>query len=98
MSAEAEPTSEVSDSDQRVDLRLTETSGSYELVLGSVIFGLIGLWIDRRVGTTPIFLLAFTIAGFAGATISIYYRYKHRIAQLETETAALKSAAGMDRR
>ena len=92
MGADSESTSGVSGTGGRVDFRMTETSGSYELVLGSVIFGLIGLFIDRRIGTTPLFLLLFTVAGMAGASISIYYRYKHRIAQIQAETAALKQA------
>ncbi len=92
MDSEPEATSEAPGSSQRVDFHMVESSGSYELVLGSVIFGLIGLFIDRRIGTTPLFMLVFTIAGMAGAAISIYYRYTHRIAQLQAETKALKSA------
>lgn len=91
MGADSETTSEASGIPKRVDFHVTQSSGSYELVLGSVIFGLIGLLIDRRIGTTPLFLLVFTIAGMAGASISIYYRYKHNIAQIQAETAALKS-------
>ncbi len=96
MGAETEATSESLDAPRRFDLHPTESSGSYELVLGAVIFGLFGLLIDRWLGTTPLFILTFTIAGFAGAAISIYYRYKHRIAQLQEESAALRSAAERD--
>jgi len=98
MGADSESTAETHASGQRVDFHLTESSGSYELVLGSVIFGLIGLLIDRRIGTTPVFMLVLTIAGMAGASISIYYRYKHRIAQLQSETAAIKAAQTGGRR
>ena len=98
MGADSELTSETPASGKRVDFHITESSGSYELVLGSVIFGLIGLLIDRRIGTTPLFMLVFTIAGMAGASISIYYRYKHRIAQLQAETAALKATQTGSRR
>lgn len=98
MGADSETTSETPASGKKVDFHLTESSGSYELVLGSVIFGLIGLLIDRRIGTTPVFLLSFTIAGMAGASISIYYRYKYRIAQIQAETAALKSSTSRVRR
>lgn len=96
MGAEREATSESLAAPRRFDLHPTESSGSYELVLGAVIFGLFGLLIDRWLGTTPLFILAFTVAGFAGAAISIYYRYKHRIAQLGAEAAALRSAATRD--
>ncbi len=92
MGAETEATSESFDA-PRYDLHLSESSGSYELVLSAVIFGLIGLAVDRWLGTTPLFILVFTVAGLAGASISIYYRYKHRIAQLQEQSAALRSAA-----
>jgi F0F1-type ATP synthase assembly protein I len=97
MGAESEATSDVRAASPRADLQLTQSSGSYELVLGAVVFGLIGLLIDRRIGTTPVFLLIFTIAGLAGASISLYYRYKYRIAQIQAETAALKSAGTVNR-
>ena len=97
MGAESEATSDRRTGPQRADLQLNQTSGAYELVLGAVVFGLIGLLIDRRVGTTPVFLLVFSIAGLAGASISLYYRYKYRIAQLQAETEALRNAATGDR-
>lgn len=92
MGADSEATSDLRATPQRLDLKLAESSGSYELVLGAVVFGLIGLMIDRQLGTTPVFVLLLTLAGLAGASISIYYRYKHRIAELQAETEALKLA------
>ena len=64
-----------------------------ELVLSAVLFGVLGLWIDSKLGTTPIFLLVFTLLGFAGAAISVYYRYRHDIAQLEAERDATRAEA-----
>jgi len=92
MGADSEATSDLPATPKRLDLKLTESSGSYELVLGAVVFGLIGLLIDRELGTTPLFLLLLTVAGLAGASISIYYRYKHRIEQIRSETDALRAA------
>jgi len=92
MGADSEATSDLRGTAGQFDAQFTQASGSYELVLGAVLFGLIGLLIDRRFGTTPVFLLLLTIAGLAGASISIYYRYKHRIAQLQAETEAMKAA------
>lgn len=92
MAVGAESTSESGPDAARPNLHLSETSGSYELVLSAVIFGIGGLFLDRWLGTTPLFLLIFTIAGLVGATSSIYYRYKHRIAQIQAETEALKAA------
>lgn len=62
-----------------------------ELVLSAVLFGVLGLWIDSKLGTTPIFLLVFTLLGFAGAAISVYYRYRHDIARLEAERDATRA-------
>lgn len=65
------------DLSQRSDLTQSvhRSSGSFELVLGALLFGLIGLLVDRSAGTLPWFTVAFAIAGFTGACISIYYRY-----------------------
>lgn len=73
--------------------QVQHSSGSFELVLSAVILGLIGLFIDRQVGTTPVFTVVLTVAGFVGATLSVYYRYRHRIAQLQAETAEFERAA-----
>ncbi len=70
-----------------------QSSGGYELVLSAVILGLIGLYIDRRIGTTPVFVLVLSFAGFVGAGASIYYRYRHRIDTLRAEAAALRREA-----
>ncbi len=64
-----------------------------ELVLSAVLFGLIGLWIDSKVGTTPIFAVVFTLLGFAGAALSVYYRYRHDIAQLERQRDQVRAEA-----
>ena len=93
MGAESEPTSDPSVARQRADVDLAQSSGSYELVLSAVIFALIGWAVDRWLGTTPVFILVFTVAGFVGAAASLYYRYKYRISQIEAETAALRTAA-----
>lgn len=71
--------------------QLNSSTGSYELVLSAVLFGLLGFWIDSKLGTTPIFFLAFTILGFVGAGLSIYYRYRHDVARLEAERDAVKA-------
>ena len=71
--------------------QLQQSSGSYELVLSAVILGLFGLLLDRWLGTTPVLIIVFTILGFIGAGISIYYRYRHQIATLQNETVALQA-------
>ena len=57
------------------------STGSFELVLGAVLFALIGLAIDRWLALTPVFTIAFAAFGFIGAAVSIYYRYRYAMAQ-----------------
>lgn len=80
------------DLSQRSDLTQSvhRSSGSFELVLGGVLFALVGLVIDRSTGTTPWCTVGFAIAGFAGACISIYYRYR---AAMDTHAVDRPSSA-----
>ncbi len=70
------------DLSQRSDLTQSvhRSSGSYELVVGAVLFSLIGLLVDRWAGTTPWLTVVFAFAGFVGAAVSIYFRYRAEIA------------------
>lgn len=78
-------------SDQR---RLTDhanqSTGSYELALSAVVFGLLGWWLDHRLGITPVLLITFTIIGFIGAGLSLYYRYTAEIARLRAEAKTMR--------
>ena len=56
------------------------STASFELVLGPVLMAILGLLLDRWLGTTPLFILLFTLWGAAGAAIGIYYRYRQQIA------------------
>jgi hypothetical protein len=57
-------------------------SASYEFVVSPVVLALLGLWLDRTVGTTPVFCVIGAVLGLVGATISIYYGYRNRMAEL----------------
>lgn len=80
---------------QRTQLsqQMQNSSGSFELVLSAVLLGLCGYFVDGWVGTRPIFMVLFTVLGFVGAAISVYYRYKHEISRLNQETIALQATA-----
>ena len=73
------------DLSQRSDLTQSvhRSSGSFELVLSAVLFSLLGVLVDRAVGTLPVFTLVFAALGFAGATISIWFRYRAQMANIE---------------
>jgi F0F1-type ATP synthase assembly protein I len=53
------------------------------LVVGPVLFGLVGWLIDRALGTGPLFVLALGLFGFLGAVVALYYRYQAAMARDE---------------
>ncbi len=55
------------------------STGSFELVLGPVLMALVGLVLDRWLGTAPLFILLFTVWGAVGAFVSLYFRYREQI-------------------
>lgn len=66
---------------------LVRSSGGYELVFGAALFAAMGFGIDYLVGTMPLFLTIFAIAGFLLAAYSIYIQYQLRMAA-ENESRA----------
>lgn len=67
--------------------QLHRSHGSFELALAPVILGLLGLLLDRALGTVPVFLVLFTVLGFAGAGVKIFYTYRYEMAQHEADLA-----------
>jgi F0F1-type ATP synthase assembly protein I len=57
------------------------SAGSFELALAPVIMALLGLWIDRTLGTTPLFVVLLAVFGMAGAAVKIVYQYRHQMAE-----------------
>jgi F0F1-type ATP synthase assembly protein I len=49
------------------------------LVVGPVLFGLLGAFIDSLLGTSPLFLIAFGLFGVLAAAVTAYYEYQGRI-------------------
>ncbi len=77
----------------RLSGHVNQSTGSYELVLSAVVFGLLGLWLDRRLGWTPVLTISLTILALVGSTLSIYYRYRAQIEKLQAETKAMREGA-----
>jgi len=69
---------------------VTRSSGSFELLGGALLFGLLGWFVDGLVGTTPLFIVVGVIAGFCISTFSLMVQYKARMA---SESAARAEAA-----
>ena len=51
------------------------------MVIVPVLFGFLGSWLDGRLGTHPLFLLALAAFGVACSFASAYYRYEARMAR-----------------
>jgi F0F1-type ATP synthase assembly protein I len=51
------------------------------LVVAPVLFALLGAFIDRVLGTSPLFLLVLGFVGVLGTCITAYYEYEARIAR-----------------
>jgi hypothetical protein len=66
---------------------LHRSAGSFELVFAPVIMALIGLWIDRTLGTTPAFTVGLAVFGALGAGVSMYFSYHRQLDRLAEQGA-----------
>jgi F0F1-type ATP synthase assembly protein I len=49
------------------------------LVVGPVLFGLLGALVDSWLDTAPLFLIVFGLFGVLAAVVTAYYEYQGRI-------------------
>lgn len=70
--------------------------GSFELAFAPVIMALIGLWIDRRIGTTPLLVIALAVLGFIGVGLKLYYAYRFEMATHAQRLDALRHGTGQN--
>lgn len=82
MPADTSPPNEPTSVAHEVTRSLHRSHGSFELALSPALLGLLGLWLDRTVGTVPLFTLLFVFVGVAGAFAKLYYRYRNSMAEL----------------
>ncbi len=61
------------------------------MVATTVIFVLIGLWIDDRVGTKPLFTVALGLLAIIGIGLRAYYTYMSQVQRDEEGKPWLKS-------
>lgn len=64
---------------------MNRSHGSFELALAPAILALLGLWLDRTIGTVPLFTLILALVGIAGSFAKIYYQYKASMAALDAD-------------
>ena len=51
------------------------------LVVGPVLFGLLGWFLDTKFGTGPWLMIAFALFGILAAAVTAYYEYQGRMAR-----------------
>lgn len=78
------------DQDQRREFseQMNRSHGSFELVLSPFLLGLLGFWIDGRLGITPVLTIALSVLGVVGAVIKLYFGYVDSMTTLNAERAA----------
>ena len=54
-----------------------------EFVGAPLIFFLVGLWLDHRLGTAPLCAVVLFVLAIVGVSVSAYYRYKAAMDEAE---------------
>ncbi|MEE9415563.1 MAG: AtpZ/AtpI family protein [Acidimicrobiales bacterium] len=69
------------DATQRRDLHdgIARSHGGFDLALSPVMFGLLGLWIDTKLGLVPLFTISFVVITFVGVVLKTFYVYRFRM-------------------
>jgi F0F1-type ATP synthase assembly protein I len=66
------PTTLPGDDRKRVERQYLRFAGvGVQYALTILVMTLLGIWVDGRAGTAPLFLLVFLLLGFGGATWSL---------------------------
>jgi len=73
------------DDSKKITRQFSNDGGGIELGLAGVVFGLFGLWIDKKIGTTPVLFIGFFLFGFLGSAFSFYYRFKEQMDFYDSE-------------
>ncbi|MGY6500835.1 MAG: AtpZ/AtpI family protein [Acidimicrobiales bacterium] len=67
---------------------------AFELVATPSIFGFLGFLLDRWVGTTPLFVFAFSIVAFVTVLSLTMWRYHHEMQRADAAFRASRAASG----
>ncbi len=58
-------------------------SQAFEFAVTPILFAALGWWIDGRLGTSPVVLVALAALGFTGVCVRAIYRYKEKVEREE---------------
>jgi F0F1-type ATP synthase assembly protein I len=72
---------------------LHRSHGSFELAFAPVLMALAGLWLDRTVGTVPVFTLVFAAVGISGAFTKIYFGYRSSMTAMSEQSVWARHAS-----
>jgi F0F1-type ATP synthase assembly protein I len=56
---------------------------AFEFAAVPVLFALLGLWLDDRLGTAPLWTVILVVLGLTGVCVRTYYSYKERVEREE---------------
>lgn len=68
-------------------------SRAFELAATPAIFGAVGYFIDRRVGSTPAFMIGFLVFAVVGMFVRMYFGYTAEMDAHEQKNVWAKSAS-----
>lgn len=60
-------------------------SRGMEIAGTALVFFVLGWFIDRRVETTPLFMVVFVVVALVAQFVKLYYVYNAQMSQLEAE-------------
>ncbi|NCX18656.1 MAG: AtpZ/AtpI family protein, partial [Acidimicrobiia bacterium] len=61
------------------------THSAEEIAGTALVFFVLGWFIDRRVETTPLFMIVFVVVALVAQFVKLYYVYNAQMSQLEAE-------------
>jgi F0F1-type ATP synthase assembly protein I len=56
---------------------------AFEIVLAPTVFALIGLWLDRALGTVPVIAVTLALLAVCGVFVKSYYVYAEQMREHE---------------
>ena len=63
-----------------------------EIAGTALVFFVLGWFIDRRVETTPLFMIVFVVVALVAQFVKLYYVYNAQMSQLEAERREMARA------